>query len=146
MAMKKTRLMIAGAAVVWICAICYALEADETVWNGVYNAAQLKRGEALSFTNCVICHGEQLLGNEAPGLIGPDFLASWTTRTVGDLFDRVKKTMPEDHPGRLSDPETADVVAYILSLNGFPAGEKELPTDISVLNRIRITGKADTAR
>jgi S-disulfanyl-L-cysteine oxidoreductase SoxD len=146
MTMKKTTVMIAGAAVVWICAICYALADDETVWNGVYNAAQVKRGEALSITHCVICHGEQLLGNEAPGLVGPDFLASWTTQTVGDLFDRVKKTMPEDHPGRLSDQEDADVVAYILSLNGFPAGEKELPTDISVLNRIRITGKADTPR
>jgi mono/diheme cytochrome c family protein len=146
-----------------MCAFCYAMvspvgtgaqqpsgtsappsaNVDRTVWAGVYNAAQAKRGEAVSVTSCVICHGDELLGNEAPGLVGPDFLAGWTTQTVGDLFDRVKKTMPQDHPGKLTDQENADVVAYILSLNTFPAGDKELSTDASVLKQIRITAKTD---
>lgn len=156
---KEWTRLIAGAALVWIGCVCYALASpafaearqqpaapagtDRTVWLGVYSAAQAKRGEAVSVANCVICHGEELLGNEAPGLVGPDFLGHWTTQTVGDLFDRVKKTMPEDHPGKLSDQENADVVAYILKLNSFPEGDKELPIDLPVLNQIRITDKAD---
>jgi mono/diheme cytochrome c family protein len=49
--------------------------AVRTVWAGVYNATQAKRGEAVSVANCMICHGDELLGNEPPGLVGPDFLA-----------------------------------------------------------------------
>jgi mono/diheme cytochrome c family protein len=112
----------------------------QTVMSGVYNEAQAKRGESISLRKCVICHGDELLGNEAPGLVGPDFLVNWTTRTLGDLFDRTKKTMPADAPGTLSLQETADLLAYVLSLNRFPTGEKELPTDVTILNQVRMTG------
>ena len=110
----------------------------QTVLSGVYNEAQAKRGESISLRKCVICHGDELLGNEAPTLVGPDFLGNWTTRTLGDLFDRTKKTMPADAPGALSLQETADLLAYVLSLNRFPAGEKELPSDMAILNQIRM--------
>jgi mono/diheme cytochrome c family protein len=114
----------------------------QTVWAGVYNAAQAKRGETLAVQKCVICHGEELLGNEAPGLVGPDFLVHWNTQTAWDLLDRMKTTMPATTPGTLSLQENADILAYILSLNGFPAGEKELPSDMAALRQIRITEKA----
>ena len=114
----------------------------QTVWAGVYNAAQAKRGETLAVQKCVICHGEELLGNEAPGLVGPDFLVHWNTQTAWDLLDRMKTTMPATTPGTLSLQENADILAYILSLNAFPAGEKELPSDMAALSQIRITEKA----
>ena len=34
--------------------------------------------------------------------------------------------MPSDDPGNLSTRQYADVVAYILSFNEFPVGQKEL--------------------
>jgi S-disulfanyl-L-cysteine oxidoreductase SoxD len=45
--------------------------------------------------------------------------------------------MPQDRPGSLSAEEYADVVAYILRLNGRPAGERELPADAALLARMR---------
>jgi S-disulfanyl-L-cysteine oxidoreductase SoxD len=146
-----------GAVVIWsfcACGVVAVVRAAQdapsagsnpgapSVLSGVYTEGQAKRGEALALRKCVICHGEELLGGEAPGLVGPDFLGNWTTQTLGDLFDRTKKTMPADAPGNLSPQETADLLAYMLSLNRFPAGEKELPSDVAVLSQIRIASLA----
>ena len=57
---------------------------------------------------------------------------------MGSLFERVRMTMPEDGPGRLSDREYSDVVAYMLDRNDYPAGETELPADKAALDRIMI--------
>jgi len=116
-----------------------AASASNTVWAGVYNAAQAKRGESLSVQKCVICHGEELLGNEAPGLVGPDFLIRWNMQTAWDLLDRIKTTMPATTPGTLSLQESTDLLAYMLNLNGFPAGDKVLSSDKEALSQIRIT-------
>ena len=61
--------------------------------------------------------------------------------TVGELFDRVRTTMPADAPRSLSAQDTADVVAFILSSNKCPAGEKELPSEMEALGQIRITSQ-----
>jgi hypothetical protein len=37
--------------------------------------------------------------------------------------------MPPDRPGQLSPQTYADLVAFLLSNNGYPPGDKELPTD-----------------
>jgi hypothetical protein len=38
----------------------------------------------------------------------------------------------------LSLSDTADVVARVLQLNKFPAGQKDLPTDTAALGQIKI--------
>jgi hypothetical protein len=45
--------------------------------------------------------------------------------------------MPADHPGTLSRPENADILAYILQVNKLPAGTRDLPSDAETLKRIR---------
>ena len=50
--------------------------------------------------------------------------------------------MPADAPRSLGLPETADILAYMLSLNKCPAGEKELSPDMVALSEIRITRPA----
>jgi hypothetical protein len=60
---------------------------------------------------------------------------------VGELFDRVHTTMPADNPGTLGLPETSDVVAYVLKLNKFPAGQTALSTDMAVLSQVKIEGQ-----
>jgi len=112
-----------------------------SVWSGVFTAAQEKRGEAIYTRECSTCHGERLKGGEgAPALTGTDFTAGWNGQTVGDLFDRIRQTMPAppEQPGKLNPQQTADVVAHILSVNSFPAGPTELPVEIESLKRIRI--------
>src|SRR5687768_15628668 len=111
-----------------------------TVWDGVYTAAQQKRGEPVYVKDCSTCHGETLKGGEgSPPLSGPEFTAKWNGRTVGDLFDMIRLTMPPppDTPGRLTPQQNADVVAYMLGANGFPAGNAaELPAESEQLKRI----------
>jgi mono/diheme cytochrome c family protein len=111
---------------------------SRSVWDGVFTEKQAKRGESLFSQNCASCHGDALTGGEiAPPLAGGDFLANWNGLTVGDLFERIRRSMPQDDPGRLSRQQDADVLAYILSFNKFPTGETELPHDTQLLRLIR---------
>jgi mono/diheme cytochrome c family protein len=113
---------------------------NSTIWDGGFSAPQAKRGELSPNKNCTKCHGAGLTGDQdGPGLVGADVLAAWSSLTLGDLFDRVKTTMPADAPRSLGLQETADILAYMLSLNECPPGEKDLPPDMTVLSQIRIT-------
>jgi quinoprotein glucose dehydrogenase len=95
--------------------------------DGVYTDAQAKRGEAAYSKTCAGCHGPDLAGADtAPSLTGAEFNAGWTDQTVDDLFQRIKTTMPGDAPGTLSDEQCADILAFLLSKDGFPAGQAEL--------------------
>lgn len=114
-------------------------ETASSTLDGVFTSAQARRGRRVYNQNCASCHGQQLRGGEmAPGVAGRDFIVFWTEIPVGSLFERIRMTMPEDGPGRLSDREYADVVAYMLDRNDYPAGETELPTDKAALDQIMI--------
>ena len=114
-------------------------EAASTVLDGVFTAAQASRGRRVYAQNCESCHGPELKGGEmAPSIAGSDFIVFWTELPVGTLFDRIKSTMPEDGPGRLTDEEYTDILAYLLDANDYPAGEAELPADKMALDAIMI--------
>jgi S-disulfanyl-L-cysteine oxidoreductase SoxD len=112
---------------------------SRSVWDGVYTNEQADRGHSVYHSQCEVCHGETLLGgDEVPPLAGPQFLANWNGLTVGDLFERIRKSMPANDPGKLSSQQNADVLAYLFSFNEFPAGKMELPHDAELLKQIRI--------
>ena len=112
----------------------------QTIWSGVYSAAQAKRGEAISDKRCATCHNGDLAGGQdGPALVGADVLRAWSGRTAGDLFERIKTTMPADAPQSLSPQETADIVSFIFSQDKCPAGDKELPAEMDALTQIHIT-------
>jgi mono/diheme cytochrome c family protein len=96
--------------------------------NAVYSDAQAGRGEALYQQYCVTCHGARLEGNPAAPLTGPAFRARWEDgkHTLDDLFFIIRSLMPNNAPGSLTKAQYADVVAYILKVNGYPAGEAQL--------------------
>ena len=58
--------------------------------------------------------------------------------SVGDLFDLVSNTMPESDPGSLKPEEYASILAFFLSESGYKKGDKELPSDLESLKKIRI--------
>jgi hypothetical protein len=74
----------------------------------------------------------------APSVAGSGFIVFWTELPVGSLFERIKVSMPEDGPGRLTDEEYIDVVAYLLDANDYPAGEEDMPADKAALDKIMI--------
>ena len=115
---------------------------SRSVWDGAYTKAQATRGQAIYRQECARCHGENLLGgDDAPAVVGEDFLEQWKGKTVGGLFEVIRKTMPTDGPGVLSRRQCSDITAYMLSANEFPAGTKELDTEDAPLNEIRIEPK-----
>lgn len=87
------------------------------------------KGASVYAEKCAACHGAHLEGNPAKGIGGDKLiggrgtLASKTPiKTVESywpyattLFDYVKRAMPFNTPGSLSDEEVYAVVAYILS-------------------------------
>ena len=76
--------------------------------------------------------------DEATPLADAGFLSNWNGLTVGELFERIRTTMPYNNPDSVNREAKLRIVAYILSYNGFPAGHTELSTRTEVLNRIRI--------
>ncbi len=132
-------------------AVICGLEAQEqasiSVWDGVYTNPQATRGQALYHEECARCHGDDLTGeDEAPPLTGGAFLANWDGLTVGDLFERIRLSMPADQPGKLSRERIADILAYVLSANQFPAGQAELDRRTEVLKLIRFEASKPDAK
>lgn len=117
-----------------------AREAAKTsTLEGVFTEEQATRGQEVYSQRCIACHGEGLGGvGFAPALSGLTFDLTWKGETVGKLFDVTRRTMPEDDPGGLDRQEYADIIAFILQANGFPAGEEELLPEVEILHEITI--------
>ena len=147
--MKRLPLLLGSAL---IAASLFALRAQEpagsrSVWDGVYTEEQAKRGEPVYQKECAACHGAMMTGGEsAPPLTGGGFQANWNGLTLGDLFDRIRKTMPQSKPGSLTRQQNADVLAFMLSLNKFPAGKTELYRQSEMLKEIRFETKKPAAK
>ncbi len=107
-----------------------------TAKDGVYAAAQAARGDALYRNRCVTCHGAPASGDAGPPLAGQSFLDVWGKLPLADLFDKIRNTMPDDAPGTLMRPQVADLVAYLLQANQFPAGRVELDASEAALRQI----------
>jgi mono/diheme cytochrome c family protein len=114
-------------------------QSAKTVWDGVYTQEQAKEGQGLYNESCSSCHGDTLMGGEsAPALAGGEFLSNWNGLTLGDLFERIRTTMPQNRPGSLSREKNAAILAYMLSVSQFPAGKTALPQQKEVLDQIKI--------
>jgi S-disulfanyl-L-cysteine oxidoreductase SoxD len=110
------------------------------IWTGSYTAAQAERGRVVVENHCGECHGDDLSGGEAPALRGPLFMVNWETRTVEQLFHKIRDTMPSRDSTDVSLQQKLETVAFILQQNGFPAGTSEL-TDTAGLASLRIVPK-----
>jgi mono/diheme cytochrome c family protein len=114
-----------------------ASSARAGTWDGVYTDAQAERGKVLFQQHCARCHGANLVGTfETPPLVGR-FKPYWSGATLDTLFDYVATAMPLDRPGSLSRAANADILAFLLKANDFPAGTKELSANSEDLKAIR---------
>ena len=113
----------------------WRLEAQEkTVWDGVFTEEQSKRGMNSYEQECAQCHLEDLLGDGiAPSLIGASFHFRWSDLSVGDMLVAIRTTMPQGAPASLSPRAYSDIVAYLLQVNEFPAGDTELANRTGML-------------
>lgn len=133
MAQRSQLVVVAGAvmaAVVWV----NMVSAQGTLASsGVYTAAQAERGTGIYDGQCASCH-------ELSRFKGSDFQSAWADKPLTDLHTAVK-SMPMDNPGSLSEQEYADILAYFLSINTYPAGETELKGDDASIKAITVDAK-----
>ena len=147
--MKRLPLLLGSALVAssFIALRAQAPAESRSVWDGVYTEEQAKRGDEVYKKECAACHGAELTGGEsAPPLTGGAFQANWNGLTLGDLFDRVRKTMPQAKPGSLTRQQDSDVLAFMLSMNKFPAGKTELYRQSEMLKEIRFETKKPASK
>ncbi|HEY2164770.1 MAG TPA: cytochrome c [Gemmatimonadaceae bacterium] len=111
-----------------------------TVWDSVYTTAQASHGDSLYRATCIKCHGATLSGgDEGSPLVGSAFLGNWRDLTLDQLFDKIRTSMPPDNPKSIATRDVADLVAYLLAQNQFPAGAKVLTDSLEQLKDIKIT-------
>lgn len=103
-----------------------AAPAAASTGNMFYTSSQASRGAGLFRDNCVSCHASSEFR-------GSSFQRRWTNRAVGDIYEFVLYSMPDDNPGGLPAQTYADIVAFMLEMNEFPAGDAELPASIDAL-------------
>ena len=114
-------------------------QTDKSVWDGVYTEEQSKRGQPIYVDKCGSCHSSDLTGGEsAPPLAGGQFMSNWEGLSAGELFKRMKESMPQNKPGSLSGQDNADILAYMFQVNGFPAGKTELARQPEALANIKL--------
>jgi mono/diheme cytochrome c family protein len=124
-------------ATVWssACALTLVVSAaagqDKSVNDGAYSAAQAERGQTAFERNCTNCH-------DTARFTGAEFVQNWSGKPLSSLFEVVRTTMPEDNPGSLKPQQYADIVSFLLQLNGYPAGETELPAGAAALKSIQM--------
>lgn len=117
-------------------------ELTRSTADGVYTAAQSERGAKLAVEECDVCHGERFTGTDlGPPVHQAAFQTNWAGKPLAELFDKIFTTMPAHNPSTLGLTQTADLVAFLLNVNGYPAGEADLPGDMAILQQIRIAGK-----
>ena len=102
-----------------------------TTLERVFSSAQAGEGERLFRASCQGCH-------EIREFSGIRFTIRGSGQTVGELFEVVSTTMPQGSPGSLDSEAYAALVAFLLRLNGYPAGESTLRGDVGSLKTITI--------
>ncbi len=114
---------------------------------GIYTAEQSSAGRAAYQANCAGCHQTDLRGSgEAPPLAGSNFMNAWSGRTVTDLFDFIRTSMPLDNPGSLAEQAYVNLVAYILQTNGATPGPRPLTPAAAVAIGSVAKGQAASAQ
>ena len=108
--------------------------------DGLYSATQAARGEETYQQFCSACHGARLQGTPAAPLTGEAFRGRWEDgkHTLDDLYYIIRSLMPNNAPGSLSKAQYADIAAYILRINNYPAGETELEPNAAAMKAVTL--------
>ncbi len=123
----KARL-ITGISIIGTLIWCSAATAQElpdvrSSHDGVYTTEQAEGGAELFQATCSNCH------NGSYPLHGTDFLRLWAGQPLWRLYEYLFWNMPYGAAGSLTSEQYLALTAYILEMNGYPAGDEPLPDD-----------------
>ncbi len=103
-----------------------------TINDQVYSKAQAKIGEKLYADQCLLCHDKKYFR---------PVLKRWEGQPISVLFTVMSTSMPESNPGFLTEKEYVDILAYILSLSRYAAGDAELDYKDGALNELTVAAR-----
>ena len=108
--------------------------------NGVFTEEQVKKGGVAYDANCASCHGADLRSTdrEVPHLFRLLLSSKWIGKSVAEMFEGIRDTMPPEQKHSLEDQVYLDILAYILRFNKVPAGGEYLTPNVQVLKQIVI--------
>ncbi len=108
---------------------------------GWYTEDQAASGADEYSASCASCHNEDGMGD--PPLVDGALEASFDT--VWDLFDYTSSEMPQDSPGSLDEETYVVIVAHMLEMNDYPAGDEELEADEQAMSEMSLDGSDNGA-
>lgn len=104
-----------------------------------FTRQQVASGKVAYDGYCAVCHGSTLTnGTFGTPLAGEYFTRQWGGRSVAALYEKSRSTMPPALPASLPASTYADILAYVLEVNGAAFGEVALPSDVDSLAVMRI--------
>jgi mono/diheme cytochrome c family protein len=103
-----------------------------------YTDSQAVRGGQWFAARCQSCHPSRDMSS-------PDFKVRWGGLTALDLYGIISTTMPQNEPGTLSRRAYADIVAYLMQINGLQAGSTPLAADSTALSAARLSFVSTTS-
>lgn len=112
----------------------------------VFTQAQADQGQKDYDGQCAMCHGAELLGPNAPALVGTEVMHNFST--AAGLYDYISVAMPPQAPGRLGEEVYVNILAYVLESNGAQAGETALDADrvkLAAIDLAAVTAGGTTA-
>ena len=113
--------------------LCAAVNAEpRTVNDGVYTKDQAKVGEELYAAQCLICHDKKYFR---------PVLKRWEGQSLSILYTVMSTSMPESNPGFMTEKEYVDILAYILSLSRYAAGDTELDYQDGALDEVIVEAR-----
>ncbi|MCC6777910.1 MAG: c-type cytochrome [Hyphomicrobiales bacterium] len=138
--MPFPQMRIVAVALCGLIATAAAAQDPRSTADGVFSEQQARSGEQAYRANCAACHGLDLrkIDPEAPDLTDGPFRFGWQDKTLAERFERIRTTMPRPAAGSLDDQTYLDIIAYLLSANGSPAGAQPLEPDREALAKIVI--------
>lgn len=119
-------------AVTCLFACAASIAEPRTLNDAVYTEAQAEVGEQLYKDQCLLCHDKKYFR---------PILKRWEGQSINILFTVISTTMPESNPGFMTEKEYVDILAYVLSLSRYAAGDAELDYQNGALDEIIVEAR-----
>ena len=107
----------------------FAIAEERSTADGVYTEEQAESGEALYELHCLICHDKKYFR---------PVLKRWEGQPISMMYLIMSTSMPESNPASLRREEYIDILAYILSLSRYPAGDTALEFENGALDKLMV--------
>ncbi|MGH7707139.1 MAG: c-type cytochrome [Vulcanimicrobiaceae bacterium] len=116
-------------------------------------SGSVSQGQQVFAANCSACHGAQGQGGPMDRLVGGvgTLNTDKPVKTIGSYWpyaatvvDYIRRTMPFNRPGTLTNDQVYAVTAYLLYLNGI--ADKSAVMNAKTLARVKMPNQADFIR